>query len=213
MPIDVKICGLNSRESVAAAVEGGASFAGFVFFPASPRSLSPVAAAGLMAEVPPAVLKVGLVVDADDGLIEEIISRTSLDILQFHGQEPPGRVAEVKKRFGREVMKAIPISAPGDIAAARAYEQAADRLLLDARPPEGATRPGGNALAFDWELIAGETWSKPWLLAGGLDAGNVGEAVRISGAVAVDVSSGVEDAPGVKNPDKIREFLAVARKI
>ena len=210
MPPDVKICGLRTREAVAAAVDGGARFVGFVFFAPSPRSLKPVEAAPLAASVPPAVTRVGLFVDADDAFIDAVLAGVPLDMLQFHGREPPARVSAVRERTGLPVMKAVSIAGPADVEAARAYEDAADRLLFDARPPEGATRPGGNALAFDWELLGGETWRIPWMLAGGLDAANVAEAVRISGAPALDVSSGVEDSPGVKNIRKIEVFLLVA---
>ncbi len=211
MSPDVKICGLNDPDAVAAAVDGGARFVGFVFFPASPRSVTPTRAGTLAAAVPGGITRVGLVVDADDGTLEEILDGAALDMLQLHGHETPERVVEVRARFGLPVMKAVPIAGAADVAAARAYEDVADRLMFDARPPVGATRPGGNALAFDWELLAGETWNLPWVLAGGLDAGNLAEAVRISGAPMVDVSSGVEDTPGVKNPDKIRAFLEIAK--
>jgi len=211
MAPDVKICGLNDPDAVAAAVDGGARFVGFVFFPASPRAVSPSQAGALAAAVPEGITRVGLVVDASDGMLEMILDGASLDMLQLHGHETPERVVEVRGRFGLPVMKAVPIAGAADVAAARAYEGVADRLMFDARPPAGATRPGGNALAFDWELLAGEAWAVPWVLAGGLNAGNLAEAVRTSGAPMVDVSSGVEDAPGVKNPDKIRAFLEIAK--
>jgi len=210
MPVDVKICGLMAEEAVATAVAGGARFVGFVFFPPSPRSLTPQRAAELTGAVPAGVTKVALTVDADDDYLDAIVAKAGVDMLQFHGTEPPERVSAIRERHGLPVMKAVAIAGPGDIGNARAYEAVADRLLFDARPPEGATRPGGNALAFDWELIRGETWRLPWTLAGGLHAGNVAEAVRTSGASAVDVSSGVEDAPGVKNVAKIKAFLAAA---
>lgn len=210
MPVDVKICGLNAPDAVAAAVDGGARLVGFVFFPASPRAVTPACAGALAAAVPAGIVKVGLVVDADDAALEAIVAGAALDMLQLHGHETPQRVAAVRARFALPVMKAVPIAAEADVAAAHAYEDIADRLMFDARPPKGATRPGGNALAFDWELLAGRRWALPWILAGGLDAGNVAEAVRTSGAPAVDVSSGVEDAPGVKSPEKIRAFLQVA---
>jgi len=213
MTVAVKICGLNAPDAVAAAVEGGASLAGFVFFAASPRNVSPELAADLMAAVPDGILKVGLVVDADDRALDAILRHAPLDLLQLHGDETVERVAEIRERFERPVMKVVAISGPEDIGRAHAYEAVADRLLFDARAPKGATRPGGNALAFDWRLVAGETWRLPWLLAGGLTAETVAEAVRVSGARAVDVSSGVEDAPGRKSPDKIRAFLAAARRL
>jgi phosphoribosylanthranilate isomerase len=213
MALEVKICGLKDAASVDAAVGGGARLTGFVFFPPSPRYLTPEAAAPLVARVPKGVTSVGLVVDLDDAAIEAILAKAALDMLQLHGQETPERVTAVRKRFGLPVMKAVALSAAEDIAKARTYEAVADRLLFDAKPPKGATRPGGNALAFDWELLRGTTWKLPWLLAGGLDAGNLKEAVSVSGAPGVDVSSGVETSPGVKSLAKIEEFLATARTL
>ena len=213
MPPDVKICGLKTPEAVAAAVSGGARLVGFVFFPPSPRSLAPSEAAALTRAVPADVTRVGLFVDADDAYMDAVLAEASLDMLQFHGHEPVARVLEARHRTHLPVMKAISIAGPEDLETARAYEGAADRLLFDAKSPKGATRPGGNALAFDWELLGGRAWRLPWMLAGGLDAANVTEAVRISGAPAVDVSSGVEDAPGVKNLEKIGEFLQVVTRI
>ena len=207
MRVEAKICGLNAPEAIAAAVEGGARYLGFVFFAASPRSVTPEQAARLGAGVPDGVLKVGLVVDADDEALARITSGAGIHMLQLHGAESPDRVAEVKARFHLPVIKAVPIAGLGDVERAGAYEDVADRLMFDARPPEGASRPGGNALAFDWRLIRGRQWRGPWFLAGGLDADNVGDAVKISGAKAVDVSSGVEEAPGRKSPDRIRAFL------
>ena len=210
MTVDVKICGLTDETAVAAAVEGGAAMCGFVFFPASPRNVTPEAAAALTARVPEGIVKVGLVVDADDGLLADIVATAGVGMLQLHGTESPERTAEIRRRFGVPVMKVLAIQGPDDITAARAYEDIAERLMFDAKPPEGANRPGGNARAFDWGLLQGQTWSRPWLLAGGLTAENLGLAVKTSGATAVDVSSGVEDAPGRKNPDKIRAFLNAA---
>ena len=213
MSIDVKICGLRSIEAVEAAISGGARFTGFVFFPPSPRSLSADQAAPLSVAVPSHVTRVGLFVDADDDFLNEILKSVDLDMLQFHGHETPERVAQVRARFGLPIMKAVSISGPEDVVTARNFENVADRILFDAKPPRGATRPGGNALAFDWELISGESWRLPWMLAGGLDAGNLSEAVRTSGAAAVDVSSGVEDQLGIKNLEMIRSFLALARAV
>jgi len=210
MPVDVKICGLMTEEAVSAAVAGGARFVGFVFFPPSPRSLTPASAAELTGAVLAGVTKVALTVDAEDDYLNAIVASASIDMLQLHGVETPERVADIRARHGLPVMKAVAIAGSDDIARARTYEAVADRLLFDTRPPEGATRPGGNALAFDWELIRGETWRRPWMLAGGLSADNVAEAVRVSGAPAVDVSSGIEDAPGVKNISKIKAFLEAA---
>jgi phosphoribosylanthranilate isomerase len=214
MSVAAKICGLSSEEAVAAAVEGGAAFLGFVFYPPSPRSVSPLRAAALCAEVPAAVRRVGLFVDADDRAIEAALNAAPLDILQFHGSESPERVRQVKTRFGRPVMKAIPIASAADVAAAARYEESADLLLFDAKPPHRPDAlPGGNGLAFDWQLIAGRSWQLPWMLSGGLTAELLPEAVRISGAESVDVSSGVERRPGQKDPDKIRAFLAAARRL
>ena len=210
MTVDVKICGLTDETAVAAAVEGGAAMCGFVFFAASPRNVTPEEAAALTARVPEGIVKVGLVVDADDRLLADIVAAAGIGLLQLHGTESPERTAEIRDRFGLPVMKVLAIQGPDDIAAARAYEDIAEWLMFDAKPPEGATQPGGNARAFDWGLLQGATWSRPWLLAGGLTAENLSEAVKTSGAAAVDVSSGVEDAPGRKNPDKIRAFLNAA---
>jgi phosphoribosylanthranilate isomerase len=214
MSVAAKICGLSSEDAVAAAIEGGAAWLGFVFYPPSPRAVSPARAAALCAEVPAAVRRVGLFVDADDAAIETALAAAPLDILQFHGSETPERVEQVKTRFGCPVMKAIPIAAAADVPAASRYGDCADFLLFDAKPPHrGDALPGGNGLAFDWHLIAGHAWRVPWMLSGGLNAALLPEAVRISGASAVDVSSGVERRPGDKDPAKIREFLAVARNI
>jgi len=214
MTIAAKICGLSSEDAVAAAVAGGAAYLGFVFYPPSPRAVTPARAAALCAAVPASVRRVGLFVDADDAAIGAAIGAAPLDILQFHGRESPGRVGEVKARFRRPVMKAIAIAAAADVAAASRYEEVADLLLFDAKPPRrGDALPGGNGLAFDWRLIAGREWRRPWMLSGGLTAALLPEAVRVSGATAVDVSSGVERRPGDKDPDKIREFLAVARTL
>jgi phosphoribosylanthranilate isomerase len=212
MTITAKICGLSSEAAVAAAVAGGASYVGFVFYPPSPRSLAPARAAELCAAVPTSVKRVGMFVDVEDRAIAEVLGAAPLDILQFHGAETPERVAEVKRRFRLPVMKALAIAGPGDVDVASRYEDTADMLLFDAKPPRRADAlPGGNGLAFDWRLIAGHRWRLPWMLSGGLTAELLPEAVRISGATAVDVSSGVERRPGDKDPDKIRAFLEVAR--
>jgi len=211
MTIKAKICGLKGRDAVDAAVAAGADMTGFVFFPPSPRSLLPEAASELVRRVPPSIERVALTVDAGDPWLEAVARQTGVSMLQFHGTEPPERVAEIKARFGLPLIKACPISSLDDVDAARAYDGVADLLMFDAKPPKDATRPGGNALVFDWELLAGTVWDTPWILAGGLEADNVAEAVRISGAAAVDVSSGVEDAPGFKSPIKIREFLGVVK--
>lgn len=212
MSIAAKICGLSSEAGVAAAIAGGAAYAGFVFYPPSPRAVTPRRAAELCAPVPAGIRKVGLFVDADDDTIAATLDAAPLDLLQFHGAESPERVAAAKSRFRLPVMKAIAIAAAEDALAASRYEGAADMLLFDAKPPRRADAlPGGNGLAFDWQLIAGRVWRLPWMLSGGLTAELLPEAVRVSGARAVDVSSGVEHRPGAKDPAKIRAFLEVAR--
>ncbi len=214
MTVEVKICGLSTPETVAAAVAGGARSVGFVFYPGSPRSVTPDEAGRLSAAVPAGITRVGVVVDRDDAGLEAIVAGAGLDMLQLHGTETPERAAEIKRRFGLAVMKAVSIAGSEDVARARAYEDVVDRLMFDAKPPKDAEAlPGGNALAFEWQLLGGHKWQKPWTLAGGLNAGNVAEAVRASGARTVDVSSGVEERPGIKSVDKIRAFLAVARDL
>lgn len=210
MTIDVKICGINTPEALEAAVAGGAKMLGFVFFAKSPRVVTPDEARVLLGRVPEGVVKVALLVGPDDVAVQSIACALHFDMVQLHGEESLERVAEIKHMTGLPVMKAVGIAGPEDIQRAHAYEAVADRLLLDAKAPKGADLPGGNALSFDWTLIRGETWRKPWMLAGGLHAGNLAEAVKTSRARAVDVSSGVEDAPGHKSPEKIREFLSLA---
>lgn len=212
MGVAAKICGLSSEEAVTAAVAGGAAYLGFVFYPPSPRAVTPQRSARLCEAVPAEVRRVALFVDADDQTIEAVLAAAPIDMLQFHGHESPERIAEARLRFDRPVMKAVAIAGPEDVTAAARYEDAADRLLFDAKPPRRSDAlPGGNGLAFDWGLIAGRKWHLPWMLSGGLTAELLPEAVRISRAVAVDVSSGVESRPGVKDPGKIRAFLAAAR--
>lgn len=210
MSVDAKICGLSREDAVAAAVAGGARFVGFVFYPPSPRHLSIERAAQLAAAVPPGITRVGVLVDPDDALLVRLLAKVPLDLLQLHGKETPDRVAAIKDRFRTAVMKAIPVADAGDLEAAPPYFAVADWLMFDAKPPKDAAHPGGNALAFDWRLLRARRWPLPWMLSGGLDPGNVAEAATISRAPAVDVSSGVESAPGVKDPDKIAAFLARA---
>ncbi|MCL5776604.1 phosphoribosylanthranilate isomerase [Limibaculum sp. FT325] len=206
----VKICGLSTSEGVAAAVAAGARYVGFVFFPPSPRSVDPETARVLALEVPPGIAKVGLFVDPDDALLDAVLAKVPLDMIQLHGEETPARVAEIRRRHGLPVMKAVGIRETSDLALIDLYARVADQLLIDAKPPKGAPLPGGNAVPFDWRLIAGRRWPVPWMLAGGLAPGNVAEAVRLTGARQVDVSSGVESAPGVKDPARIRAFVAAA---
>ena len=206
----VKICGLTQPEHVAAAVEAGAAFVGFVFFPKSPRNLTPAAAAALAQVVPPGVARVGLFVNPDDALLDAVLAVVPLDILQLHGSETPDRVAEIKARTGLPVMKAVGVAAPRDLDALWDYGLVADMLLIDAKPPKGADLPGGNGLAFDWRLLVGRKFLTPWMLAGGLTPDNVAEAIRLTRAPGIDVSSGVESAPGIKDPDRIRRLIARA---
>lgn len=213
MSVEAKICGLSTAEGVAAAVRNGARFVGFVFYPPSRRNVTPELVAALAALVPEGITKVGLFVDADDATLRETLARVPLDLLQFHGHESPERVAWAKRRFGKPVMKSIPIAAEGDLAQAARYFGVADRLIFDAKPPKDATVPGGNGLVFDWELLGGKRWPVPWMLSGGLTAENLGDAVRLTHAGTVDVSSGVESAPGIKDSEKIAAFLARARQL
>jgi len=214
MSVAAKICGLSTEAAVTAAVAGGAAYLGFVFYPPSPRAVTAERAARVCAGVPEGIARVGLFVDADDDAIAAVLAVAPIDLMQFHGGETPERVADAKTRFGRPVIKTIAIAGPEDVLAAARYEEVADRLLFDAKPPRRPEAlPGGNGLAFDWALIAGRSWRRPWMLSGGLTAEVLPEAVRISGAAAVDVSSGVESRPGEKNLGKIAAFLAAARAL
>jgi phosphoribosylanthranilate isomerase len=213
MGIAAKICGLSTEEAIAAAVAGGAAYLGLVFYPPSPRAVTPHHAARLCAAVPKSVAMVGLFVDANDAAIEAVLEAAPIDILQFHGSETPQRVAEAKLRFGRPIMKAVAIAGPPDVLGAARYEDVADLLLFDAKPHRPDALPGGNGLAFDWELLAGRPWRRPWMLSGGLTAELLPEAVHVSGAAAVDVSSGIESRPGEKDLGKIRAFLAAAHAL
>jgi phosphoribosylanthranilate isomerase len=210
-----KICGLKTPETVAAAVAGGAALIGFNFYAMSPRSVGPATAKRLAADVPSTVRKVGLLVDDNDARIAEILAGCDLDLLQLHGHETPERVAEIRARFGKPVIKVIPVSEAADLDRAADYEDVADYLMFDAKPPKSMANalPGGNALSFDWSLLGNRRFKLPWLLAGGLTPDNVAEAVHISGAPMVDVSSGVEDRPGEKNVSKIKAFLDAVRRI
>ncbi|MEO1789089.1 MAG: phosphoribosylanthranilate isomerase [Pseudomonadota bacterium] len=209
--IRVKICGLSEPADIAAAATSGASYIGLVFFKKSPRNVSNADARVLALAAPPGVAKVALVVDADDAALDALTDTVPLDMLQLHGRETPQRVAEVRARYGLPVMKAVGVAEAGDLAALDTYARVADQLLVDAKPPKGADLPGGNGLAFDWRLIANRRWPVPWMLAGGLTADNVGEAVRLTGARQVDVSSGVESAPGVKDAGLVARFVAAAQ--
>ena len=211
MPLLVKICGLSTRETLEAALTASADMVGFVFFPPSPRHLSFEAARELAGVVKHRAIKVALTVDADDATLDGIIEALEPDILQLHGHETAARVAEIKQKFSREVMKALPVEGAADLASLPAYAAVADRILFDARPPEGATRPGGLGAAFDWHVLQNLDLRVPFMVSGGLHAGNVAQAVRVTRAGGVDVSSGVERTPGVKDVDMIRAFIRAAR--
>jgi phosphoribosylanthranilate isomerase len=215
MSVAVKICGLSTQQSLAAALAGGARFVGFVFYPPSPRDLTIEQAASLAQNVPSSVTKVGVFVDPDDDFLARLLARAPLDLLQLHGKETPERVLAIKARFGKAAMKALPVAEEADLDAARRYFGVADWLMFDAKPPKDRRDaiPGGNGLAFDWQLLSQRRWPMPWMLSGGLDPDNLGEAVKISGAGAIDVSSGVETSPGVKDIVKIRAFLARAKAL
>jgi len=211
--IRVKICGLSTPETIAVAADAGATYVGFVFFAKSPRYVTVDAARELALSVPDGIAKVALVVDATNEFLDELTSKVPLDVLQLHGRETPARVSEIKARYGLPVMKAVGVADADDLPALAEYEAVADQLLVDTKAPKSSDRPGGNALTFDWGLIAGRTWAKPWMLAGGLTADNVAEAIKITGARQVDLSSAVESAPGVKDPGLIRAFIAAVRAI
>jgi phosphoribosylanthranilate isomerase len=211
--VRVKICGLRTAADVAAVAAAGAAYAGFVFFAKSPRNLTIAAARGLALSAPEGLCKVALTVDADDAALDAILAEVPLDMLQLHGHETPERVAQVRARYGLPVMKAIGVAGEADLAGLIEMSLVADQLLIDAKPAAGADLPGGNGLAFDWRLLVGRKWLKPWMLAGGLTPANVAEAVRLTGARQVDVSSGVESAPGVKDPARIAAFVEAAQGV
>lgn len=210
--IVAKICGINTQVVLEAAIRGGARYIGLVFYPPSPRYVTLEQAASLAAAAPADIAKVGLFVDADDAMLTGTLAKVDLDYLQLHGSETPARVAEIKQRFAKPVIKACPIAETGDVDAALAYADVADRLLFDAREPKGLadSLPGGNGLIFDWRLLGERQFPLPWMLSGGLTAENLGAAVRLTHAPAVDVSSGVESGRGVKDPAKIAAFLKAA---
>jgi phosphoribosylanthranilate isomerase len=214
MPVAVKICGLNDPAATVAAVEGGARYLGFVFYPASPRAVTPERAADLAACAPPDRTLVGVFVDPDDALLERVLARVPLHALQLHGVETPERVQAIRARTCRIVIKALPVAEPQDLAAVPAYAEVADMILFDARPPKEPGRlPGGNGLAFDWRLLQDLHLERPWLLSGGLACENLEAAIALCRPPAVDVSSGVERRPGQKDPAKIRRFLDLARAL
>lgn len=211
MPVEVKICGIRDAEALDAAIAAGADLVGFVFFPPSPRAVTPAQAGALSARHAGGPVRVGLFVDPTDDDLTAALAAVPLGLLQLHGEETPERAASIRARFGVPVMKALGIGASADLDAADAFAPVVDRFLFDAKPPPGGPLPGGNAQPFEWRLMAGRAIAKPWLLAGGLTPGNVAEAIRVAGAPGVDVSSGVESARGVKDPALIRTFIAAAK--
>lgn len=213
MPKDtrVKICGLSDQAGLQAAVDAGAAYVGFVFFEKSPRNVSIETAKALALTVPVGVAKVALVVNADDAFLDALTNEVPIDVLQLHGSETPDRVIEIKNRYGLPVMKAVGVADASDIATLETYLQVADQILIDAKPPKNADLPGGNGLSFDWTLIAKRRWPVPMMLAGGLTPENVAEAIALTGALQVDVSSGVEQSAGVKDAVKIRAFIDAAK--
>ena len=212
MSIRCKLCGLTTLDDISAAVRADASYVGFVFFLGSPRNLEIQAANLLVAATPDHVTKVGLVVDADNNFLDGLTSSVGLDMLQLHGNETYERVAEVKARYGLSVMKAVGISNLKDVRNAQYYGEVADQLLLDAKPNSVSDLPGGNGISFDWNLLAGSSWKVPWMLAGGLNPNNVASAVKLSGAQQVDVSSGIETAPGQKSAEFMAKFVSEANR-
>ena len=211
MSLLVKICGLSTRETLQAALDAGADMVGFVFFPPSPRHLSLEAGRDLGRQVKQRALRVALTVDADDATLDNIMDALSPDIFQLHGKESVARLRDIKQKFGRPVMKALPVETAADLAVLPGYAAVADRILFDARPPKEATRPGGLGAPFDWQLLQNLELDLPYMVSGGLSAQNLAEAVRITRAGGVDVSSGVESAPGVKDPEMIKAFIRASR--
>lgn len=210
MGVKSKICGLSTVASVTAATEGGADYVGFVFYPPSPRNLTPDQAAALITAVPENIKKVGVFVNPTDDDLQQVLDHVSLDMIQLHGNESPDRVREISRRL--PTLKAIAVHGPEDIKRAQSYVGIAQMILFDSKPPKNGL-PGGNGLLFDWELLKNIQLDVPWMLSGGLETANVAEAIKISGATIVDVSSGVEDSPGAKNPEKIKKFLDEVKKI
>jgi phosphoribosylanthranilate isomerase len=211
MSLIVKICGLSTRETLDAALQAGADMVGFVFFPPSPRHLSLEAARELGKQAKGRVTKVALTVDADDATLANIVEALQPDILQLHGKETVARLRDIKQTFGLQVMKAIAVETPADLAPLPGYAAVADRILFDARAPKEATRPGGLGAVFDWHVLENLDLKLPFMVSGGLDAGNVAQAIGVTRAGGVDVSSGVERTPGVKDPEMIRDFIRAAR--
>ena len=208
--VSVKICGIRDPAHLDVLAKAGARYVGFVFFEKSPRFVRFDTARSLSLATPTGIAKVALVVNADDAQLDALTSAVPLDMLQLHGSETPERVAEIKARYGLPVMKAVGVADAEDVAALDRYTKVADQILVDAKPPKTSELPGGNGLAFDWRLIAGRRWPVPWMLAGGLVPDNVGQAIKLTGARQIDVSTGVESAPGTKDPNLIKAFVEAA---
>jgi phosphoribosylanthranilate isomerase len=211
MSLDIKICGLKTEAALAAALAGAASHVGFIFFPKSPRNVDPVEAGRLRQAARGKAVAVAVTVDADDATLDRIVAAMHPDMLQLHGHESPDRVAAVKTRFGLPVMKALSIRTAADLGAVASYRGVADRLMFDAKPPAGSELPGGNGVSFDWRLLAGLDADVDYMLSGGLNAANIGEALRLANPSGIDISSGVESAPGVKEPALIEAFFRAVR--
>lgn len=210
-PVRVKICGVTNRQLMQEVGNAGAQYAGLVFFEKSPRSLTLNQARSIALEAPTGLVKVALVVNPSDSFLERLTAEVPLDMIQLHGSEPPQRVTEIKQKTGLPVMKAIGVAAQNDLKKLDIYATVADQLMVDAKPPKDALLPGGNGFAFDWSLLQGRHWTGPWMLAGGLDPENVAQAIAITGAQQIDVSSGVEIRPGEKDAQKIKDFVRVAQ--
>lgn len=213
MAIFTKICGITDHAALEAALENGADMCGFVFYPPSPRNLSAEQAEDLLRAMPTGTDRVGVFVDPETDFLDKILAKARLDLLQLHGDETPERCRAISIYFGLPIIKAIKVETLADLKLAEEYQDAVDWLMFDARPPKGATRPGGNAVSFDWTIMQGAQFNRPWILSGGLTPDNLNTAVKLSGAKAVDVSSGVEGAPGKKDPAKIAAFLEVAKRL
>jgi phosphoribosylanthranilate isomerase len=211
MALDIKICGLKTDEALAAALAGGASHVGFIFFPKSPRYVEPAEAGRLRRAASGKAKAVAVTVDANDAFLDEIVAKMQPDMLQLHGTETPARVAEIKVRYGLPVMKALSVSEPADLERIKPFIGVADRFLFDAKPPKGSELPGGNGIAFDWRVLAGLDAGVDYMLSGGLNAANIGDALRLANPPGIDISSGVESAPGVKDPALIEQFFRAVR--
>ncbi|MDG4853301.1 MULTISPECIES: phosphoribosylanthranilate isomerase [unclassified Mesorhizobium] len=211
MTLDIKICGLKTDTAMAAALAGGASHVGFIFFAKSPRFVDPAEAGRLRQAAIGKAKAVAVTVDADDDFLDDIVARMQPDMLQLHGSETPVQVAELKTRYGLPVMKVLSVSEAADLERIKPYVGVADRLMFDAKPPKGSQLPGGNGVAFDWRILAGLDAGLDYMLSGGLNAANVGDALRLANPPGIDISSGVESAPGVKEPALIEQFFRAVR--